>query len=380
MTNKSDSYDFAMNLFVSLKQAQYNGERVLKMDALYGRWGMTYAFQIGPYLSWIPPLITVILFIVFRRKKLLGVTQKFILSIMVADVIYTFVAFVRDTLLRAFEMHYGFLEYRVCLEVVYSFRFQMICHSTSVWLKSLMSLHQVLLVGFPLKVKLYNLSAGFYCFLIFHFIFCTMFLIVLNFPTIEPIPLIQEYRPGTPLRRVLGCRLAASDIFKTTSLTQSSALSTTVLLYTQVIPFVLHFFTIVALVILLTKHIRTLSILMNNISVERIKYLSLLKVNIGLGISFFLQELPVIFFSLYQVGTVSDKETHDNISRKYQGFAFAIMSISFCVGKPIDLIIYASLSKSFKEEIQGLLKCACKCRRKIGRKTEVEMRNPPKRA
>ena len=37
---------------------------------------MMYAFQIGPYLCWIPPLITVILFIVLRRKKLLGVTQK----------------------------------------------------------------------------------------------------------------------------------------------------------------------------------------------------------------------------------------------------------------------------------------------------------------
>ena len=122
MTNKSDSYDFAMNLFVSLKQAQYNGERVLKMDALYGRWGMTYAFQIGPYLSWIPPLITVILSIVFRRKKLLGVTQKFVFSIMVADLIYTTISFVLDTSLRIFRTHYGFLEHHICLEVVYFFR------------------------------------------------------------------------------------------------------------------------------------------------------------------------------------------------------------------------------------------------------------------
>ena len=360
MTNASDAKDFLEKLYFNLKQAYHDGDVAIKVEDLYGKLGMTYAFEIGPYLCWIPPLITVILVIVFRRKKLLGVTQKFILSIMVADLLYTTISSVRDTLLRVFEMHYGFLEHHICAEVVYSFRFQMICHTTSVWLKTLMSLHQVLLVGFPLKVKLYNLSAGLGCFLIFHIVFCLIFLLLLTSPTFEPVPMIQDYRIGDSMRRILGCRLAPYGLLHIPSLSTLSTLTVSIsyliLMYAQAIPFVLHFISIVLLIILLTKHIRTLSVLVHNAPVERIKYVSLLKVNIGLGISFFLQELPIIFFFIYQVVLVSDHVTYDKIYSKYQGVAIAIMSISFSIGKPIDLMIYASLSQSFKQEIRKLIR------------------------
>lgn len=66
---------------------------------------------------------------------------------------------IRDIILRVSQMHYGFKEYRVCVEIIVSFRVQMFFYVTSVWLKSIMSLHQVLFVGFPMRVKQHNLSA-----------------------------------------------------------------------------------------------------------------------------------------------------------------------------------------------------------------------------
>ena len=256
-----------------------------------------------------------------------------------------------------------------------------------------MSLHQVLLVGFPLKVKLYNLSAGFYCFLIFHLIFCLIFLLLLTFPSFEPVPMVQHYRIGDSMRRILGCRLASYGLFHISSLpTLTVSVSYLILMYAQAIPFMLHFISIVLLIILLTKHIRTLSVLVHNAPVERIKYVSLLKVNIGLGISFFLQELPIIFFFIYQVVLVSDHVTYDKIYSKYQGVAIAIMSISFSIGKPIDLMIYASLSQSFKQEIRKLIRFVGRAgtpirntirRRRVKKNTNGNVRTstaPPRKA
>lgn len=145
-------------------------------------------------------------------------------------------------------------------------------------------------------------------------------------------------------------------------------------MYNQILPFVFHLITIVALVIFLTKHIRTLTVLTNNIAVERIKYIVLMKVNIGLGLSFILQEMPLIISLLSQIG-ISENIKESNIEAtgaQFQGYTTVLMSISFCIGKPIDLLIYCSLSKAFKEELKYLLMCFCRpCRRKVS----IEERN-----
>lgn len=72
-------------LFVRLKKSEYDASRVLKLENIYGSWGMEYAFQYGFFLNLLPPVVTILMFVIFKRKKLVGVTQKFILSIMVID-------------------------------------------------------------------------------------------------------------------------------------------------------------------------------------------------------------------------------------------------------------------------------------------------------
>lgn len=192
------------NVVLSLEKAYYDGVGALKLEHMYGYWGLQYNFRFGYFLSALPPVVTIIMFVIFKRRKLLGVTQKFILCIMVMDLVYTTISSIRDILLRAFQMHYGFMEFRVCSEIIVSFRVQLFLHVTSIWLKTLMTLHQVLLIGFPFKVKQHNLSAYFYTFIFVHGILCVSFFLFFNAPVFEPVPLIQEFRPGYALKKILG--------------------------------------------------------------------------------------------------------------------------------------------------------------------------------
>lgn len=355
------------NVYTSLQKALHDSARVLKLVDLYGSWGLTYSFQVGFPLYILPFIATILMFVIFKRRKLLGVTQKFILSIMVMDLCYTSTSSIRDTLLRLFQMHYGFMEYRVCAEIIVSFRVQMLFHATSVWLKTMMSLHQVLIVGFPLRVKQHNLSAYFYSFILVHIALCLAYLVFLATPVFEPVPLIQEFRSGYPLHKIIGCQFSHSRFFPDINDSLiGTAITLIIFLYNQIIPFIFHFITIMMLVFLLTKHIRTLSLLTNNIAVERVKYVVLMKVNIAMGVSFVLQELPVILFFAYQI--VYSGKNVDNLAiyEQYQGFATSVMSISFCIGKPIDLLIYCSLSRSFKEELKYIISLCCRPgRRKV---------------
>lgn len=95
----------------------------------------------------------------FQTEETSRGDPKIILSIMFIDLSYTSPSNIRDIIMRVSQMHYGFKEYRVCVKIIVSFRVQMFFYVTSVWLKSIMSLHQVLFVGFPMRVKQHNLSA-----------------------------------------------------------------------------------------------------------------------------------------------------------------------------------------------------------------------------
>lgn len=154
--------------------------------------GMTYTFEVGIYFWLVPPLVTVIMFVIFKRNKLLRVTQKFIISIMVINLCYITTSFVRDTILKVFDMHYGFLDYDVCSDVIILLRIQLIFHTSSLWMSTLMTLHHLLLVGFSLKVKLCNLSAYFTAFIAAHILLSVSFLLILTFPSFEPVSFIQE--------------------------------------------------------------------------------------------------------------------------------------------------------------------------------------------
>lgn len=62
-----------MNITYGLAQARFNSDRAIKLEYIYVSWDMTYAFEVEIYFWPVPPLVTVIMFVIFKRKKLLGV-------------------------------------------------------------------------------------------------------------------------------------------------------------------------------------------------------------------------------------------------------------------------------------------------------------------
>lgn len=356
----NNSKNILENLALQFAKGKFDSERAIKLEQIYGRWGMTFTFNVGIFLWPISLAVTVIMLVVFRRRKLLGVTQKFIMSILFIDLCFVLTTAIRDTLLKAFDMNYGFLEYRVCSEVLHSIRFQMVLHATSAWFNTLMSVHHLLLVGFPFRVRICNLSAYFYTFLIVHSLFCCslFFLITYEF---QPIPLVQEYKPGYSFHIIEGCVPKTIGIFGEFYIYKwPTVLMYILILYSQVIPFCLHLIMTGGLVVLLNKNIRSLTVLTNNISVKRVNCVRLMKINIGLGFSSILQELPFMFvlfsqFHFYQW------EKYNAVFSSYQGLATSVISITYNVGKPINLLIYASLSSSFKQELKHILRRICCC-------------------
>lgn len=158
MHNKSNN--ILEDLVFQFAKGNFDSERAIKLEQIYGRWGMTFTlkFNVGIFLWPISLAVTMIMFVVFKQRKRLGVTQKFIMSILIIDLCFVLTTAIRNTLLKAFHMNYGFLEYRVCSEVLYSIRFQMVLHATSAWLNTLMSVHHLLLVGFPFRVRICELQ------------------------------------------------------------------------------------------------------------------------------------------------------------------------------------------------------------------------------
>lgn len=128
MHNKSNN--ILEDLDLQFAKGNFDSERAIKLEPIYKRWGITFTFNVGIFLWPVSLAVTVIMFFVFKRRKLLGVTQKFIMSTLDIDLCFVLTTAFRDTLLKAFPMNYGFLEYRVCSEVLYSIRFQMVFHAT----------------------------------------------------------------------------------------------------------------------------------------------------------------------------------------------------------------------------------------------------------
>lgn len=86
--NESNAKDWILNIIMKLQKGNFDSERALKIEYLYGSWGMTYVFHVGIYLWPIQVLVTTIMSVIFRRRKLLGVTQKFIILIMTIDLFH----------------------------------------------------------------------------------------------------------------------------------------------------------------------------------------------------------------------------------------------------------------------------------------------------
>lgn len=356
MQNRNVSEQLLRNILLDLLQGNFDSDRALKVEDIYGKWGMAFVFEVSVYLLPMPLLVTLIMFVIFKRRKLLGVTQKFIISIMMLDICFSSTSVIRDTILKVKHLNYGFLDFHVCSWVIYSLRLQMILHATSVWLNTLMAFHHLLLISYPLKVRMCNLSPYFYSFIFAHILICCTLVLFLIAPDFQPITLVQEFRAGYPLKKIEGCIVHTKEIFGDYSLYSGSLIITfVIILYSQIIPFCLHLMISVGLVIMLQKHIRSLSVLTNNATVKRIKYVMLMKINIGLCFSFVLQELPFNILLFLQFAYHEGENTNIENLSLFHGVVTSILSISYSVGKPVNLLIYSSLSSSFKQEMGSIL-------------------------
>lgn len=117
------------------------------------------------------------------------------------------------------------------------------------------------------------------CFVVYFYFF-------LITPEYEPIPLIQEYKSGYSSKRIEGCIAKTMRLFNVFPFYNwSTVIMYILILYSQVIPFCLHQVMTMGLVVLLNKNIRSLTVLTNNVSINRVSYVKLMKINIGLGVS-----------------------------------------------------------------------------------------------
>lgn len=121
------------------------------------------------------------------------------------------------------------------------------------------------------------------------------------------------------------------------------------------LPICIHIVCTFLFIVLVRKEIKKLSYLTDMCSsqiLKKVKYLIIIKVHICLGISFMLQETPIYFTLsyIYFSDGVTNLRDANSVFLNY-------MLLTFAIGKPIDLIIYASLSKKVKTELRKIVCC-----------------------
>lgn len=87
-------------------------------------------------------------------------------------------------------------------------------------------------------------------------------------------------------------------------------------------------------------------------ALRNVKYLILMKVHIYLGISLFLQETPILVSTF--LGTFGQSITG---IKNASSVVLIFMFQTFAIGKPIDLLIYASLSQKVKTALLNIICC-----------------------
>jgi hypothetical protein len=120
----------------------------------------------------------------------------------------------------------------------------------------------------------------------------------------------------------------------------------------MILPTAVNFIFVLILIVLMRKQIKLVSILAPYTAKQnKIKYLTLMKVNIILGISFLVQEIPL----LGAFGVCITSVNHSEVAAT-QCTHNIILTATFAFGKPLDLLIYASLSARFRQEFMKLFR------------------------
>lgn len=347
-----------MTLMTKLASSEIELETAYKYQDFYGEWGMAGGVRfIYPFL-WIFPLIASILLIIsFKRQNLTGSMQKCMILLVAFDCFFAITTGIKDAVFNALQWNYGYVEYKLCFFLLLFIRCQSIVHGTSLWIKSLMLIHRVLIFLFPLSLRFLRYRLILIPLFIFHF-----FVVVFYFAAAYLIPIrsfatVQQYTQGMPFERIEACMIdPGSEFFTGTYYEIEQPFSFFIqMVYLTSLPICIHIICTFLLIVLVRKEIKKLSFLTHMCSsqiLKKVKYLIIIKVHIYLGISFMLQETP-IYFSLFYLNF------NDNINKLKEANSVFLnyMMLTFAIGKPIDLIIYASLSKKVKNELWKIVCC-----------------------
>jgi hypothetical protein len=344
-------------LMLMLMQAKRDTMSAIKHRDLYGEFGVKLTQYATPYLWIVPAIAAIFLLIAFKRTRLNGPTQKCLICIIVLDVLFTMFTGIRDGILSILKLNYGFVEYKICWLLLISLRIQSAINSTSVWIKSGMLIHQAILFLFPFKMRIWNLKYIFIFLILFHSTITIAYCLALYSAPIKGIPMIQEFVMGLPLKRIDACAIDQDHIFfKDPFHSVTHKIGIVVQFgYLTALPIFLHCISTAMLAFCIRKEIKKVALMrinyVNNKS-KNVKYLTLMKINIILGISFIVQECPM-FWSFIHMSSTSSYSDIANM----QSMVHIYSAVVFAIGKPLDVIIYASLSVAVRKEFLKLLRC-----------------------
>lgn len=365
--NSTDLDEFLekyIKMLSSLAESKVELDAAFKYTDLYGEWGMICARYMNPFLWVFPFAAATLLFMTFKRQNLFGNVQICLVSVMVADVLFAMLTGFKDAVFNFMNWNYGFVEYKLCTFLFLFARIQTSIHGTSLWIKSLMLLHRVLMFLFPFKFRSFKfkiilLPLGlFHCLVVVSYCALTFKLPFRSFST------FQDYSKGKSFKRIDACVIhAESKYFEGAyhNIEQYLALFLQTVYFTS-FPISIHFVCTLMFVFLVKKEIKKMSFLtpVKSTKISKsVKYIILIKVHIFLGISFILQETPIYisFFVLYFSKNIKSVKNANSIVVSY-------MILTFAIGKPIDLIIYASLSQKVKSELKRIFCCLDKTKLK----------------
>lgn len=352
MANNANLSQALWKLVLDLQMASHYDKLSLKISDVYGEIGAQYTFYAGPFLWILPSIVTVTMSVVFIRKGILGVVQKFLLATMAIDLAYTVVSAARDGILVLSNKHFGYIEYEYCHAILMSFNVQVLLQGTSIWLKAMMTMHQYLSIRFPQRLRILRINKVLLGLSFVHIAMITLVCLTYSSPALKTAKILQEFEEGSPLRVINSCIFVGMSNFERLN---AESVGWLFMIYFLHLPAVVHIFLVVALLRLMIKQLHLVKLFSShgNRFSKSVKYIVLMKITVCLGISFFLQELPMIILSLIHIYTQNHKVTN------FHSTALSFQTISFSVGKTVDFVVYASLSPTFRSELKRISTGCC---------------------
>lgn len=348
----------ANSFYRKLIMAQLEFDHALRYVDYYGEWGMVFVRYVTPYL-WVAPLtVAIFLIVAFKRLRLFGPMQKCLISVMAVDVFFIIFVGLKDAIFNLLKWNYGFIEYKICSFVLNFIHIQISIYGTSLWIKSLMLIHRSFMFLFPFRVRYFNVKLFLVPFAFFHLLIIVLYCISTNTIPIKKITTIQEYVPQMPLKIIDACILGNDDMKFYSGITYIIIRWFRYfvhIIYFALLPLCIQILCTVVLIFMIRKQITKLSFLTpigRSKIAQKVAYLVLIRAHIYLAVSFLVQEIPVYFAV---ISALYNQDTSN--FQKVNSILVLYIYQTFAIGKLIDFLIYASLSRKVKSELKNLIFC-----------------------